>query len=1024
MTANNMFVVGIGASAGGVEALQDFFRQVPNDTGAAFVVVQHLSPNFESLMDQLLQRVTSLNVHIATENVALIPNSVYLIPPNYSMTIKKNSLHLGKLDGSQRPSYLIDNFLISLALEKRENAIAVILSGTGSDGSNGIQAISEAGGLVLCQEPEEAKFNGMPQSAISTKKVNSILPAGEMSLFIGNFIKNPIVPVKSAREQPSEILEELFYLLQERYGVNFKDYKESTVTRRISRRIKILGLQTLKEYHALLSEDNLELDNLFHDLLIGVTYFFRNFDAFDYLDTEIISKIFEANKGEENIRVWVAGCASGEEVYSLAILFAEHNKKYEGRFEIKIFATDVNTDSLEIASLGTYLESHVKDVKPHLLEEYFVKEGLNYRATSEIRNLIVFTKQNVCVDSPFTKIDLVVCRNLLIYLNPSVQKKALSAFNFSLKKGGYLFLGPSESLGDLEPSFHTMHSKHKVFKKVSNEHAKLADLGFAGSHQYSKVGSMLPRRHFPSSEYDSILDSILEDSIILNRSGDVIHITGKGSDYVSMQSGKISNNISDLIDKDLRSILTTGIYRAQDELKVVVLNQILWKGKKKITIKITPVLSKKKQLYLIIVTLFEAKENDAFNDYDPVNHLVKDLEIQLGEARSALRDSLDEANNTNEELQSTNEELLASNEELQSTNEELHSVNEELFTVNSEFQSKIGELSKLEDDIANITAAGNLSIIVVDRNHNIRRITPSISEMFGILLRDIGRPLNLFLHIFDYEKLSEEIKKVISSNKSIVKSPQLIGKNRLELKVSPYIVRGKTEGAILQFRRKENDLFSSVDVASEGVYSSYASAELPKMASGYGRLLTLLSKSPSSMEKYQSTIQEATRQFEAYHKLLEQNIEFKDFPLSEVIDSLDMDSNLVKVNSNLANKALVHSEPKMLQGLLEDFLCFQKAHGQNTPIEMGRIELHSGVVTIYIRSQSTHSHLMGFEEIFSLSALIDLERPTDCLLMPLSRLKAFKLRCYFWHEKLDELGETIFVSVPLAKERSEKEHSS
>ncbi|HXE52740.1 MAG TPA: chemotaxis protein CheB, partial [Tepidisphaeraceae bacterium] len=465
-----LYIAAVGASAGGLEALERLFRSTPTDSGVAFVVIQHLSPDFKSLMDELLARHTKMTIHRVEDGMAVQPNCIYLMPPRKEMIISGGKLLLTDKDPQQELSLPIDHFFRSLAQDAGPRAIAIVLSGTGSDGSRGIRDIHEAGGLVLAQSEETAKFDGMPKSALDTGVVDAVLGPEEIPKAIGEYVKRHTAGVRGQEIPSSEIeaahgVDAIFKLLRDEYGIDFSHYKPNTVARRIERRLSLNQAVDLDDYVQRLRSDPRELNSLYRDLLIGVTRFFRDRESFDRLEKDIIPDLLARKRPGDEIRFWIAGCATGEEAYSIAILLHERMQLFGRSMNVKVFATDVHGASLEIASAGVYDEEALSEVKPSRLATYFTKKQDGYHILPEVRQMIVFARHNVIKDAPFTKIDLISCRNLLIYFQPAAQKKALSLFHFGLRTGGVLFLGPSESPGELAPEFETLDEHWKIYRK-------------------------------------------------------------------------------------------------------------------------------------------------------------------------------------------------------------------------------------------------------------------------------------------------------------------------------------------------------------------------------------------------------------------------------------------------------------------------------------------------------------------------------------------------------------------------------
>lgn len=532
-------VVGIGASAGGLEALQDFFRNMPLDTGLAFVVIQHLSPDYKSLMDELLARQTKIPIHIAVSGQELCPDNIYLIPPRKNMKVFHNKLFLKDQSPAKVLNLPVDIFLRSLALDKGKNAIGVILSGTGSDGTLGTRAIKEAGGMIMVQDDASAKFDGMPKSSIATGLVDYVLVPSQMPDALVNYVKHPLT-VKdktsgSILSRDIDTLTKIIMILRDFSGIDFSSYRENTILRRLERRVSINRFGTLDEYLLFLSESDKEKDILYRELLIGVTRFVRDMEAFDALK----AKVFPELKKRKLIRIWSAGCSTGEEVYSLAILLNEFLVAEGLDSEIKIFATDIDRHSLDTASVGIYPESIISDLDPFLLAKYFTKQENGYQINEIIRQMVVFARHNLLKDPPFSKLDLLVCRNLFIYLKPDVQSRLLSMFYYSLSPDGFLFLGSSETIGDLKGAFETVDSKWKIFRYRQGFNPPILKVLRTTPKKYdADVPAIIPANHQGlklEQLNNAILGSVLPPSVLVDANGNIIQSINDVSQFVQIQ---------------------------------------------------------------------------------------------------------------------------------------------------------------------------------------------------------------------------------------------------------------------------------------------------------------------------------------------------------------------------------------------------------------------------------------------------------------------------------------------------------
>jgi two-component system CheB/CheR fusion protein len=811
-------VVGVGASAGGLEALEQLFGAMPENTGMAFVVVQHLSPDFRSVMDELLGRRTKIPVLLVENGMRIRPNSIYLIPPRKEMIISGGCLLLSDKGGSQELTLPVDIFFRSLAQDVGHRAIGIILSGAGSDGARGIRDIHTAGGLVLCQDEETANFDGMPRNARESGVVDHVLPPAAM----------PAVLIEHARTAQSELVAVLdptsavprpysvataLRFLQTRYGIDFSHYKASTVVRRIERRLQLTQSASLPEYVEKLSNDAEELDTLFRDLLIGVTRFFRDEGAFRLIENGIIPEILDATSPKEELRVWVAGCATGEEAYSIAILLNEELLRRNDKRHLKILATDVHRGSLDFASRGLYPADRVGEVPPALLARYFTRQGPSYEVSPELRQLLVFAPHNVIRDAPFTRMDLISCRNLLIYLQPLAQKKVLSLLHFALKRHGTLMLGPSETVGPLSDDFETVDSHWRLYRKHRDLRLPLdshlpqprarALHAASGDGVHSQPYTLSQVIHV----YDALLDEHMPPSLLVNERRELVHSFAGASRYLHRKDGRPTTDLLDMLAPDLRMAVTGAMQRVFKDRTTVAYNGLLLKvgdGEQPHRLTVKPIVMPGGPPSHALITLEPLgdlvrpatvdTEIDARELSD--DHLGS-LETELRRTKEILQATIEELETSNEELQAANEELLASNEELQSTNEELQSVNEELYTVNAEYQKKIAELTLLTNDMDNLLASIQVGAVFLDADLCIRKFTPLIASAFNLLPQDVGRPIASFTHSLIHGTVMGELQDVLRSEQPIER--EILDRNGqwFFLRILPYRVRGAVHGVVL-----------------------------------------------------------------------------------------------------------------------------------------------------------------------------------------------------------------------------------
>ncbi len=725
------FIVGVGASAGGLEALGKLFSTMPADSGLSFVVVQHLSPDYKSFMVELLSKRTSVPVLRAEDGLEVKPNHIYLIPPKKNLKIFQGRLLLVDPDMSRGFNLPIDVFFRSLAEEKHHQAIGIVLSGTGSDGTMGIRAIKDAGGMVMVQSEATAQFDGMPRSAIGTGLADSILPPEDMPKQLLTYLKHPFVSNQQTlmRSQSStdSLMHKIFALLRDQCGVDFSFYKPSTIDRRIERRISINQLNSLEEYYLYLQSSPREATLLFHELLICVTRFFRDREAFEFLEKTVIPAVCARAPENEPIRVWVASCATGEEAYSMAMLFADEMRRQGKAWPVKIFATDISKRSIEIASQGIYSESEVAEVPPDKLKRFFARSPAGWQVSPALRQMVVFAKHDLLKDPPFTKLDFVSCRNVLIYFQAALQSRVINVFHFALKPEGNLFLGSSETVGEQTDKFHTISTRHKVYQTRPGAHAPVGEPLSPATERAWQPEPMRLSRQQPTADLrmlDVVYQEIIADygpaCVVVDENNDVTHLLGTAGDYLHAPTGAFTRNVLKLTSHNLSVTLATMLHRVSRDGKELAFDNVKFRqGRKvqvvKLRVKLLRPKDKLVQNYRLIfiepkisgpITKAAVKE---FKADHTATQRIADLEQELVYSKETLQATIEELETSNEELQAANEELLASNEELQSTNEELQSVNEELHTVNTENQNRIEELTTLNNDINNLLATARVS---------------------------------------------------------------------------------------------------------------------------------------------------------------------------------------------------------------------------------------------------------------------------------------------------------------------------
>ena len=801
-----LIIVGMGASAGGLEALQQFFARMPANSGLCFVVIQHLSPDYRSLMAEILGKHTGMRVLQAENGMSVEPDVVFLIPPGKNMTIKNGRLMLmEQVHGAV--NHPIDVFFTSLAEERREMSVAVVFSGTGSDGTGGVKAVKEHGGLVFVQDPGSARFDGMPRSAISTGLADFVLSPSDIAVELLNLSHYPVLTDASEGDfffsEDEDTLAHIYMLLKRVSGIDFTHYKRNTVLRRMERRMAVTHCATPADFSRLLEENSGEAEQLVKDILIGVTRFFRDAEFFEKLKATAVTAIVEQSGEDTPVRVWSAGCSTGEEAYSLAILFHEVLEERHLRRDIKIFATDVDTGAIEQAGKGIFPESIADDVSPERLARYFVRRNEQYQVCKEIRKMIVFAPHNMLSDPPFGRLSLICCRNVLIYFQPVLQKGLFAIFHSALKDGGFLFLGRSETAGEYAKVFSPLCVVEKIYRH--RREAKMDDV-MPPSFNIPRIQTesrnlpgLVQREENPfalEGVYTRFLEKFLPASVVIDSQNNVIHFFGNYADYLNIAPGKATFNFFSLVNKDVNLVSSTAISRCRTEHCAVTYTGIAVdtpSGHKVIDLSVQPVADDSGEQDGLLAVLFvetRAVPLDGVMEKYDINttaaQRITDLEHELQASQSELRSTIGELETVNEELQAANEELLTANEELQSSNEELQSVNEELYTVNSEFQQKLDELTTMTNDLSNFLSSTMIGIIFVDSELNIRKFTEYIGREFQLVSQDVGRPLQIFAHSFPREDIIGDARNVLKNLTPVDREVTGMNGRFYTMRIAPY----------------------------------------------------------------------------------------------------------------------------------------------------------------------------------------------------------------------------------------------
>ncbi|HYE82342.1 MAG TPA: chemotaxis protein CheB [Clostridia bacterium] len=841
MPKEDFYVAGMGASAGGLEALEQFFANMPPVDNLAFVVIQHLSPDYKSFMPELLSKHTKMKVYQIQNGMQLGPGCIYLNPPKYNVAVSEGRFLLVDQDPVQRINLAIDTFLESLAVSMKERSIAIILSGTGSDGTRGCRAIKEVGGIVMAQDETSAKFNGMPKSVISTNICDYIMAPRFMPDELLKYTGQPSLIEMKVVEKPEDVegsdtLAIIYNIIKKRYSIDFNLYKQSTVLRCIDRRMRINQLQDPILYLELMKDNPGEVERLYNSLLIGVTRFFRDGEAFNVIKNKVIPEIFGSKPDNSSIRVWVAGCSTGEEAYSLAILFKEYMDTAQRNFNIKIFATDIDNNAIEYASEGVYPDSISCDVSLERLNRYFIKKKDTYQVSKTIREMVIFSFHNVISNPPFFRIDLLSCRNLLIYFQPVLQTRILSTFQFALETNGYMFLGTSETTGELGGYFSSVDAKWKIFKgRETKKRPLIDDISIISSGMKVVTPKIhddyFTRRVRNSWEMDDIYAKLIEEclppSVVVDENGELVQVCGDADRFLKVPRGRVFYDIQKMVPKELSTALGTALNKVKKEKKTVTYTNIkvmLGEGVVCINLIVKPLLTKKNGA-LALVVFEEIKssitQGEYIENYDTVSKLherIADLEQELQYTKESLQTSIEEIETSSEEIQSANEELLVSNEELHSTNEELQSVNQELIVVNTQYQYKIQELAELNNDMTNFLNSTTIGTIFLDANLYVRKFTPAVTREINLIESDIGRPISHISYSLINEDLTEQARNVMSSLVPSEREVRSTNNKWYLLKYAPYrtnenIIKGVVISLVDITARKEaeEDLKRSKD---------------------------------------------------------------------------------------------------------------------------------------------------------------------------------------------------------------------
>jgi chemotaxis methyl-accepting protein methylase/archaellum component FlaC len=819
-------IVGLGASAGGLEALEQFLGHVPAGSGMAFVIVQHLDPTRKGIMSELLQRATGMKVTQVKDHTRVRPNCVYVIPPNKDMSILHGVLHLLEPSAARGLRLPVDFFFRSLAQDQQEHGLGVILSGMGSDGTLGLRAIKEKAGLVLVQEPATAKFDSMPRSVIEAGLADIVAPADELpGKIIAYLQRTPLITrTEAAREGKTQsALEKVVILLRTHTGNDFSFYKRNTLYRRIERRMGLHQIKKMAGYVRYLQENSQELDLLFKELLIGVTSFFRDPAAWEQLRTQALPALFANRSPGQALRAWVPGCSTGEEAYSLAIALKEaiEQIKPKGKFTIQIFATDLDRDAIDQARQGVYPANITADVSEERLKRFFTQVEKGYRVRKEIREMVIFASQNLIMEPPFTKLDILSCRNLLIYLTPEVQKKLILLFHYSLTPGGILFQGSAETIGDATDLFAPLSGKSRLFRRKESV-LRPEQVAFPSSFNAGPPAGIEARPSpKPLASLQALADQLVlqryaSPAVLTNDRGDIFYVSGRTGKYLEPAVGKANWNLFAMARDGLRYELARAFPEALRKKESVVLDGLTVGtngGAQCVNVTVQRLDEPGPLQGLVIIVFADVAAPVAIpaGGRPPKLHArtarLAELEQELlqvrGEARATheeMQTSQEELRSANEELQSTNEELQSTNEELTTSKEEMQSMNEELQTVNAELQAKVDELSRASNDMKNLLDSTDIATLFLDKDLHVRRFTAQATKIIKLIPADVGRPITDLASELRYPKLAEDVREVLRTLTVAEKSISTHAGRWFTVRIMPYrTLDDRIEGVVITF---------------------------------------------------------------------------------------------------------------------------------------------------------------------------------------------------------------------------------
>ncbi len=842
-------IVGLGGSAGSLEGFELFFQYLPSGTGMAFVVVPHLDPSQKGMMAEIIRRYTSLPVVEITNDLEVQPEQVYVVPSNKETRLERGKFKLEEPHQPNGQRMPIDFFFQSLAENRREQAIAVVLSGMGADGTLGVKMIMENFGMVMVQDPNTARFDAMPRNAIKTEFVDYVLPVEEMPQKLMDYANMPPIKGKNMIEahKSTQMLNKIFQLIKNKTGHDFSQYKRNTIFRRIERRMNSHQMVQFSEYVQYLQDHSFEVEHLFKELLIGVTKFFRDPEAFALLQETYLPTLLKNKQDGDYVRVWVAGCSTGEEAYSIAILLQECMEALNLHVKIQVFATDIDPEAIDKARAACYLENITADVSPERLRRYFTKLDTHYHVKKELREMVVFAVHNLNRDAPFTKLDLLTCRNLLIYLSADLQKKLFPVFHYSLNPSGLLFLGSSETISGYPDMFTTLDSKWKISRRNDSAIplARLVEFPFT----FTSFETVKPHPEPQTSVKREpnlggmvqrvLLTHFAPPTVIINPKGDIFYIHGRTGKFLEPAQGQANLNIFDMAREGLTFELNNLVSRAAVLNEEVTAQNIKVKTENGLVhakITVTPLREPDQLKGMLMVALDDTpppKTTKKGKDKPEENFLkdarLAELEKELLYTKQRLQNTIEEMNSSLEELKSTNEELQSANEELQSTNEEsmtnkeeMQSLNEELMTINLQFQTKTEELTNSNNDMKNLLDSTEIATIFLDNNLNIRNFTPQVTQIFNLIRADVGRSITHIASNLKYQHIAEDVREVLDRLRSKEVHLQTVDEQQwYSMRVLPYRTADNfIDGAVVTFTNITTFKNLEASVAATSLYAA------------------------------------------------------------------------------------------------------------------------------------------------------------------------------------------------------------